>query len=272
LDCGHEKPGPRTELEQATTRSELGREEERFEGTSTVVRIKDQATVVVMMDSGVVENPSNGGHNQGVFSPMDASNSFEWEYHMRREMQEIIPGVFLGPYAAAMKTKLDDLLQNGVTHIICVRQELESPWIRANFPENFQYLTLDIADTITENIIRHFPAVRNFIDDCLNRGGKVLIHGIAGISRSAALVVAYLMEKYNLPFDDALKTVQKKRFCVFLNDGFKQQLRGYEPVIKARGQIIDINGENGLKRKFLSEDDDPFDSLPNRGPYPPHLH
>lgn len=57
---------------------------------------------------------------------------------------------------------------------------------------------MNIADTATENIIQHFHKVRTFIDEALNSGGRVLVHGNAGISRSAALVLAFLMEKYGL--------------------------------------------------------------------------
>ena len=46
----------------------------------------------------------------------DIWGSSEWTYTMRRSMQEIVPGVFLGPYSAAQKTKLDVLLENGITH------------------------------------------------------------------------------------------------------------------------------------------------------------
>ena len=57
---------------------------------------------------------------------------------------------------------------------------------------------MDIADQATENIIQHFKKVKAFIDEALNSGGHVLVHGNAGISRSAALVLAYLMETYGL--------------------------------------------------------------------------
>ena len=57
---------------------------------------------------------------------------------------------------------------------------------------------MNIADTATENIIQHFQKVKVFIDDGLNSGGQVLVHGNAGISRSAALVLAYVMETYGL--------------------------------------------------------------------------
>lgn len=62
----------------------------------------------------------------------------------------------------------------------------------------YRYLVLNIADTATENIIQHFQKVKVFIDEGLNSGGQALVHGNAGISRSAALVLAYVMETYGL--------------------------------------------------------------------------
>lgn len=123
---------------------------------------------------------------------------YEWKYVMRRTMQEIIPGVFLGPHSAAMRSHLDDLVNHGITHIICVRQDIEANIVRPHFIDRFKYLTLDIADSVCENIIPHFAKVRQFIDECLMLGGKVLIHGNNGVSRSATLVLAYIMQKYGL--------------------------------------------------------------------------
>lgn len=166
--------------------------------------------------------------------PHLSDSNEEWKYSMRRTMQEIIPGVFLGPYSAAMRSKLNDLKSNGITHIICVRHTLEAQFIRANFLDHFKYLILDIADSATQNIIQHFSAVRDFIDDTLEHGGKVLVHGNAGISRSAALVLAYVMEKYGLSIKDAYDLVQQRRFCINPNDGFMAQLREFEPIYKAQ--------------------------------------
>lgn len=62
----------------------------------------------------------------------------EWTYTMRRTMQEIVPGIFLGPYSAAQKTKLETLKEKGITHIICVRSAIEAHFIRPIFPHLFQ--------------------------------------------------------------------------------------------------------------------------------------
>lgn len=122
-----------------------------------------------------------------------------WNYSMRRNMQEIIPGVYLGPYSSALKNCRLNLLNNNITHIICVRQNVEAHFVKPQFNEPiFKYLILDIADAATESIIKHFPTVRQFIDDALSKNSKVLVHSYHGNSRSATLVLAYVMEKLNL--------------------------------------------------------------------------
>ncbi|OXU16319.1 hypothetical protein TSAR_004734 [Trichomalopsis sarcophagae] len=161
----------------------------------------------------------------------------EWTYTMRRSMQEVVQGLFLGPYSAATKSKLDSLLEHGITHIVCVRQDIEAHFIKPNFPDKFKYLVLDIADNATENIIKHFKNVKSFIDEGLNSGGKVLVHGNAGISRSAALVIAYLMETFGLKQEKAYSILQQRRFCINPNDGFMAQLREYEPIYQAEKSL-----------------------------------
>ncbi|XP_002730853.1 serine/threonine/tyrosine-interacting protein B-like [Saccoglossus kowalevskii] len=166
--------------------------------------------------------------------PGEEEESLEWAYTMRREMQEITTGLFLGPYAAAMKSKKQALKDMHITHIVCVRQQIEANFIKPNFSDDFIYLVLDVADKPTENIIKHFVLAKEFIDNCFNLGGRVLVHGNAGISRSAALVIAYVMETYGLTYRDAFRYVQQRRFCINPNEGFVHQLMEYEAIYQAR--------------------------------------
>uniref|UniRef100_A0A8C0EZR3 Serine/threonine/tyrosine interacting protein n=1 Tax=Bubo bubo TaxID=30461 RepID=A0A8C0EZR3_BUBBB len=154
---------------------------------------------------------------------------------MRREMQEILPGLFLGPYSSAMKSKLPILQKHGITHVICIRQNIEANFIKPNFQQLFRYLVLDIADNPVENIIRFFPMVS--ICGLMRTDGewrKVLVHGNAGISRSAALVIAYIMETFGVKYRDAFTYVQERRFCINPNAGFVHQLQEYEAIYLAK--------------------------------------
>ncbi|XP_045143693.1 serine/threonine/tyrosine-interacting protein isoform X2 [Echinops telfairi] len=149
--------------------------------------------------------------------PQCKDDAEEWTYPMRREMQEILPGLFLGPYSSAMKSKLPILQKHGITHIICIRQNIEANFIKPNFQQLFRYLVLDIADNPVENIIRFFPMTKEFIDGSLQTGGKVLVHGNAGISRR-----------------DSFAYVQERRFCINPNAGFVHQLQEYEAIYLAK--------------------------------------
>ncbi|KAL8168670.1 UNVERIFIED_CONTAM: hypothetical protein K2H54_010401 [Gekko kuhli] len=153
---------------------------------------------------------------------------------METSCGEILPGLFLGPYSSAMKSKLPILQKHGITHVICIRQNIEANFIKPNFQQLFRYLVLDIADNPIENIIRFFPMTKEFIDGSLQTGGKVLVHGNAGISRSAALVIAYIMETFGVKYRDAFTYVQERRFCINPNAGFVHQLQEYEAIYLAK--------------------------------------
>jgi len=182
--------------------------------------------------------------------------SEDWTYTMRRTMQEIVPGVFLGPYASAGKKKYEELKTAGITHVICVRQDIEKNFIRPNFESEFSYLVVTLADNFLETIIPKVKETKEFIDSCLESGGKVLVHCNDGMSRAPSLVIAYLMETYGIDFKAALNHVQQRRFCVQPNDGFEQQLREFEPIYRARVEMSGKEGERGGGKREREEGSD----------------
>lgn len=60
------------------------------------------------------------------------------------------------------------------------------------------------------------------------KSGGILVHCQGGISRSASAVIAYLMYKEKMSYQQAYDTVKKARSRIEPNDGFKEQLRAYE--------------------------------------------
>lgn len=184
----------------------------------------------------------------------------EWNYNMRREMQEIIPGLFLGPLASASKSKLETLLNAGITHLVCVRHEKEVSVIQPNFPEKFEYIVINLTD-YESSMIPLFSKVTVFIDNGLKNGGKVLVYGNTGTSVSASLVIAYIMETNHLSYVEAYSIVAKKRQCIGPSETCLQQLMEYEPIYKAvkahlNGHTSEITGRK--KRQF----DEVEDSIP----------
>lgn len=181
-----------------------------------------------------------------------------WNYLMRRNMQEVIPGLFLGPYSCALEQCHNNLLEQGITHIVCVRDISEAHFIRPQLDQNFTYLTLDIADSKMESIIALFSAVNKFINEAFKKKSKVLVHGNTGISRSATLVVAYVMETYNLSYVQALKLVKEKRGCINPNESFTAQLYEYEVLYKTK-KFFELCGQSSKMRETVKRKHDEMD-------------
>lgn len=65
-----------------------------------------------------------------------------------------------------------------------------------------------------------------FIDTAIiEKGSNVLIHCLAGVSRSPTIVTAYLMHKKKLRFKEALAIIKQTRPFVNPNPGFIEQLK-----------------------------------------------
>ncbi|GFR04681.1 hypothetical protein TNCT_660041 [Trichonephila clavata] len=176
----------------------------------------------------------------------------EWNYNMRREMQEIVPGLFLGPLACAGKSKLEMLIEVGITHMVCVRHEKEVSFIQPNFPEKFKYIVINLKD-YDSSMIPIFSKVKVFVDNGLKEGGKVLVYGNTGTCVSASLVIAYVMETNHMSYTDAYALVSKKRQCIGPTEACLQQLMEYEPIYKAvrthlNGHTSELTGRQ--KRQF----------------------
>ncbi|ESK89230.1 serine threonine tyrosine-interacting protein [Moniliophthora roreri MCA 2997] len=187
----------------------------------------------------------------------------EWRYEMRRECQEILPGLLLGPFVASKS--LETLQGLGITHIVCIRDAKEAFSVRPRFPEHFQYLTLDVEDNEEQNLIRLFPRAKAFIDDALReemgvRRGKVLVHCNGGISLSPAFVVMFVMEYYRLSWEDALHLVQNRRYCISPNGGFLTQIKEYEAIYRASQAVATYpQAQRQVMRRKRADDDDDDD-------------
>jgi len=159
----------------------------------------------------------------------------DWTYTKKREAQEIVPGLWLGPFGAARDQEF--LKRANITDALVVRGPEEARIIVPKYPEFIHYEILECRDNPFENVIRFFPSVKQLLDLVLGRGGRILVHGNAGMSRSAAFVVAYVMETFNLTSDLAHHYVLTRRHCISINEGFRNQIREYEMLHKVQSQI-----------------------------------
>lgn len=169
---------------------------------------------------------------------------------MGAKMNKILPGLYLGGYRD-MKDK-EQIEKNQITHILSIH-ELRNQQLY----KNVKYYYIKADDHDSQDLLQYIPSCNDFIHKARNEGGNVLVHCMAGISRSATLVIAYVMTVTNLSFYDAINAVKNAREVVDPNPGFKKQLETYEKsesLKKEKQNLIEKYGDfKDEDNKFSSE-------------------
>lgn len=137
-------------------------------------------------------------------------------------IDQIETNIYLGNATAA--SSISTLKTYGITHILTI----DSVPLLNNVSENPEFVTKYIraSDVPREDLLQRFEECLAFIEDAVNTPNKkVLVHCYYGVSRSATIVIAFIMKKYRLRYDKAFERVKAKRILTQPNTGFVQQLR-----------------------------------------------
>jgi Icc-related predicted phosphoesterase len=169
-----------------------------------------------------------------------------------RSMQLVVPRLFIGSvYPSECKETLDKF---GITHIVNCCNGWEP-----TFPNDFTYLNLHVEDVEEQDLSMLFIDCIAFIDGAIMNSpsqssatslhsrisddtcseeerkstsfgcdNNVYIHCQLGISRSAAVVIAYLMFTLQITYRDAFALVKRARPFICPNSGFIEQLLKFE--------------------------------------------
>ena len=133
--------------------------------------------------------------------------------------------IFIGNEAAA--NDLEWLAKEGISLIVNCAKEIP------NYHEGtLRYLRLDLDDgrsqkNAEDDLYRVSEATYRYLAATLKRDpkAKILVHCRAGISRSASVVVYYLMRKNSMDYDTALRYLKERRPIVAPNEWYEKQLR-----------------------------------------------
>lgn len=103
----------------------------------------------------------------------------------------------------------ENLYDNGITHILNVSTKEDKIYSGIN---NMFINIPDGGDESIENlsIEKYFPSSYAFIQNAINADGKMLVHCHMCISRSATIVIVYLMKTLNMPYIEVLAIVNAK--------------------------------------------------------------
>ncbi|CAG2223779.1 DUSP3 [Mytilus edulis] len=128
----------------------------------------------------------------------------------------------------------------GITHLLNVAQGNSKYHVNGNdvmyHKVNIEYLGLEATDQMNFDLSIYFEEGANFIEKGLKSGGKVMVNCKQGVSRSATLVLAYLMIKCHMTAQEAVRTVRAKRE-IDPNEGFLQQICDLNETLKKAGHF-----------------------------------
>ena len=142
----------------------------------------------------------------------------------KERIEEVDNDVFIGNQRSSQN--IDLLYSNGITHILIVAAEIEPA-----FPEQFIYKQIHLEDDPMVDVASFFPEAHEFIEQAIGSNDKVLVHCAKGISRSATVVLSYLMKKHGLTYKVAMSKLREKYEFADPNFGFLMALQEYEEAI-----------------------------------------
>ncbi|KAI9068407.1 phosphatases II [Trametes sanguinea] len=143
------------------------------------------------------------------------------------QASEIIPGLFLSDMYTATSPAVVQRL--GITHVASI---LRKPAHR--YPRPIRHLCVPIDDKDDTNILDYLDPSVKWIHAALAEGGRVLVHCVWGMSRSASVAIAYLIAARRMSLDEAVRLARGRRKVVRPNQGFMVQLRVFEKVTRLR--------------------------------------
>jgi len=136
------------------------------------------------------------------------------------EATKILDNIYLGGIDSA--NDYEALEKIGIKNIISVIAGF-SP----SYPDKFDYLVLNALDTTNTNLLEYFDITYAVIDNAVENDKKILIHCIAGRSRSVTILAAYLIKKYGMSVKNAILSIKNKRSIIEPNLYFINQLYEY---------------------------------------------
>ncbi|KAL4646356.1 dual specificity protein phosphatase 7-like [Arapaima gigas] len=139
---------------------------------------------------------------------------------------QILPYLYLG--CAKDSSNLDVLGKYNIKYILNVTPNLPNMF---EHDRKFKYKQIPISDHWSQNLSQFFPEAISFIDEARSNKCGVLVHCLAGISRSVTVTVAYLMQELHLSLDDAYDFVKRKKSNISPNFNFMGQLLDFERTL-----------------------------------------
>ncbi|KAJ3702094.1 hypothetical protein LUZ61_005799 [Rhynchospora tenuis] len=188
-----------------------------------------------MLRNDVVKLCQDNDFNTGFFECTESPSAID-AYELKVRLEHILERITLISEAASTErpSQVTDFLyiggalaaksmytlqQIGITHVLCLCSN-EIGQAEFQNPSLFTYKNFSVTDNDDENISDLFDEACDFIENVRHNCGKVLVHCFEGRSRSATIVLTYLMVYKKLTLLEAWTKLKKVHRRAHPNDGF----------------------------------------------------
>lgn len=137
--------------------------------------------------------------NQRVDNSINYYNQFKTFFS---EPTYVIDNIYIG--SAYNAASYNTLKKFNIHTILNITNEISE-----YYPDDFLYKTYKIYDNNKDDISEYLNDAYNYINN--NAEKNILIHCYMGASRSASIVIYYLIKKHNMSLDEAYKFLKDKR-------------------------------------------------------------
>jgi hypothetical protein len=162
------------------------------------------------------------------------------------DLVEIFPNLFISNYSSSTNY---NLLKNlGIKEVLCINSFFNPP-----YPNDFEYHSFIAYDDFNENISIFFPEAINIIYMALSSKKKILVHCQAGRSRSASLILAFIIKFFTdsryqyLPFTNLIN--QSENTVMFPYLAFWNEFIRKKQELELYADLCDIDYLNSIKKE-----------------------
>nr|QQV29463.1 hypothetical protein K-LCC10_0208 [Kaumoebavirus] len=164
-----------------------------------------------------------------------AKEDMKNEIELMKEIHEIVPSLYLTSFEGANNEKKVKGL--GITHAVTLLSRINEPYRQYLKENNIKSLYILCEDAPDVKLYKAFKEAHTFIDKARKNGGKVMVHCMAGVSRSSTIVISYMMWRAHLKKEQCdvkthLEKVRSKRPIVEPNPGFISQLQTFQGMLR----------------------------------------
>ncbi|XP_075995233.1 dual specificity protein phosphatase 8 isoform X1 [Genypterus blacodes] len=152
----------------------------------------------------------------------------------------ILPHLYLGSQKDVLNKDL--MAQNGITYVLNASNTCPKP----DFISESHFMRIPVNDNYCEKLLPWLEKTNEFIDKAKVSNCRVIVHCLAGISRSATIAIAYIMKTMGLSSDDAYRFVKDRRPSISPNFNFLGQLLEFEKGLRLL-QALASNSDDKTK-------------------------